>query len=103
MVVVSRDAVEVALAHDMTGNTALEVANLLFEMLCVFFGPRLAISVQFQTVSLNHLINNLIRRPNIGILNIILDEMAARGDMLFVTVSDIFLLISSDFSVLVRV
>ena len=40
VVVVSRDAVEVALAYHMTGNTALEVANLLFEMLCVFLGVK---------------------------------------------------------------
>ena len=41
MVVVSGDAVEVALAYSMTGNTALPVANLLFEMLCVFLGVKL--------------------------------------------------------------
>ena len=35
-----RDTVEVALAYHMTGNTALEVANLLFEMLCVFLGVK---------------------------------------------------------------
>ena len=40
VVVVSGDAVEVALAYHMTGNTALEVANLLFEMLCVFLGVK---------------------------------------------------------------
>jgi|TARA_B110000259_G_scaffold41407_1_gene47632 hypothetical protein len=40
VVVVSGDALEVALAHDMTGNTALQVANLLFEMLCVFLGVK---------------------------------------------------------------
>ena len=36
-----RDTVEVALAYDMTGNTALPVANLLFEMVCVFLGVKL--------------------------------------------------------------
>ena len=35
-----RDTVEVALAYDMTGNTALPVANLLFEMVCVFLGVK---------------------------------------------------------------
>ena len=40
VIVVNGDAVEVALAHDMTGNTALEVTNLLFEILCVFLGVK---------------------------------------------------------------